>query len=120
MSERMARVGELLKREIGSCIERNFEFREALVTVHAVDVAPNLRSANVFVGIIGEEQQKEKVLEELNKRRGMIQTQVFKRVTLKYSPQLTFLEDNSVERGVRLVNILDEIEVPEDLDENPG
>ena len=52
MSARMPKVNALLKREIGNCLEKNFEFPDILVTIHDVEVSPNLRNAIVFVGVI--------------------------------------------------------------------
>lgn len=105
----MARVSELLKRELGQCLERDFEFRDVLVTIHDVDVTPDLRNAHVFVGIVGDQSRRDAVMEQLDRKRGHIQSQVMKRVVLKYTPQLHFRFDDSIERGVRVVNILDEI-----------
>ena len=50
MSLRISKVNELLKREIITCVERNFEFSNVLVTIHGVDTSPNLKTAKVFVG----------------------------------------------------------------------
>lgn len=109
MSQRIARVNELLKREISACIEKNFEFPNLLVTIHEVSTAADLKSAQVFLGVIGSEADKESVIAKLNAKRGFIQGVVMKRVVLRYTPQLTFRADDSVERGVRILNILDEI-----------
>lgn len=105
----MARVSELLKRELGVCLEREFDFKDILVTIHDVDVTPDLRHAHVFVGIVGNENKRGSVMEQLERKRGQIQAQVMKRVVLKYTPQLHFRVDDSIERGVRVVNILDEL-----------
>jgi len=119
MSNRLVRVSELLKREIGQCLERDFEFRDMLVTVHAVDVTPDLRNAHVFIGIVGSDEGRGRVIDQLNRKRGSIQTRVMRRVVLKYTPQLHFRFDGSVERGVRVVNLLDEIaqDLPPEDDE---
>lgn len=109
MSQRISKVNELLKREIITCVERSFEFPDILVTIHAVDTAPNLRSAKVYVGIIGEEAKARDVITRLNKKSGFIQNEMMKRVVLRNTPMLTFVGDNSVERGVHVLSILDEI-----------
>ncbi len=117
MSQRISKVNELLKREIITCVERNFEFPDLLVTIHAVDTAPNLRSAKVYVGVIGGADDARDVVTRLNRKRGFIQSEMMKRVVLRNTPQLTFITDDAVERGVRVVNILDElgeIELPEE------
>ncbi|MEM1441213.1 MAG: 30S ribosome-binding factor RbfA [Verrucomicrobiota bacterium] len=109
MSQRMSRVNELLKREISTCLERNFEFPGILVTVHDVQVAHDLKTAQIFIGVIGSEEEKAKTLRKLNSKHGFIQNTVMKRVVLRNTPQFTFVSDDSVERGVRVLNILEEI-----------
>jgi len=129
MSQRLSRINELMKREISAYIERSFEFPGVLVTIHDVETAVDLRSAMVHIGVIGTPDQTREVLRQLNNKRGVIQNAVVKRVVIRNTPQLTFLVDDSVERGVRILNILDEIgeipdsppdEVPEiDLNKRP-
>lgn len=110
MSQRIARVNELLKREISSCVEKSFEFPGQLVTIHAVETAADLKSAKVFVGVVGGAgSEAEGVVSRLNGRSGFIQNVVMKRVVLRNTPRLTFITDDSIERGVRVLNILDEI-----------
>ena len=112
MSQRLLRVCELLKREIGLVITRDYAF-DALVTVTAVDVTPDLRQGHVFVGIIGGEGEKSKILNRLNKDHGQIQRKVSRRVVLKYTPQLHFKIDDSVERGVHVLSVIQELEEEE-------
>ena len=122
MSNRLARVRELLRREISRCIDRDFEFPGVLVTIHDVDVTPDLKKAHVFVGVVGSEGSEASVLRQLNRKRGQIQNQVARRVVLKFTPRIEFRADHSVERGVRVVSILDSIveEKPDvaDVDED--
>ncbi len=118
MSQRLSRINELMKREISAYIERSFEFPDVLVTIHDVETAIDLRSAMVHIGVIGTPDQTRGVLRQLNNKRGVIQNAVVKRVVIRNTPQLTFLVDDSVERGVRILNILDEI--GEIRDPEPG
>ncbi|MAS92597.1 MAG: ribosome-binding factor A [Verrucomicrobiales bacterium] len=121
MSQRISRINELLKREISSCIEKNFEFPNMLVTVHAVETAVDLKAAKVYIGVIGSETDRANVVRKLNAKHGFIQGVVSKRVVLRYTPQLTFFADDSIERGVRVLNILDEIgeiDLPDDDSSN--
>jgi len=120
MSQRIARVNELLKREISACVEKSFEFPDVLVTIHDVATAADLKAAQVFIGVIGSPEQTARVVDRLNAKRGFIQNVVMKRVILRNTPQLTFVADDSVERGVRVLDILDEIgeiDLPEEPDE---
>jgi ribosome-binding factor A len=110
-SLRHQRVRELLKREIGEVIRREIPASEAgLITVNDVGVAGDLKSATVFVGIIGHADRRRKGLEILRKERPRIQGLVARSVVLKYTPKLRFVLDDSIERGNRVLSILDEIE----------
>jgi ribosome-binding factor A len=118
MSQRLLRVRELLKREIGQLLTQDYEF-PALVTVNAVDASPDLRTAKVFIGIIGSPGESAKIITRLNRERGNIQRQISKRVVLKFTPQLTFELDDSVERGVRTIDLLQQIEAEDAVREEP-
>src|SRR5438105_6748031 len=98
-SLRIQRVRELLKREIGQVILREFPVSEAgLVTVNDVDVAGDLHSAIVFISILGTADQQKRGLALLTKHRKRIQGLVARAVILKYTPTLKFLIDDSVAR----------------------
>lgn len=119
MSQRLDRINELLKREISACIEKGFEFPDVLVTIHGVETAVDLKDASVHVGVIGTPEQARAVVNRLNGRRGFIQATVMKRVVLRNTPHLHFKIDDSIERGVRILNLLDEIgeiDLPDDPD----
>jgi ribosome-binding factor A len=110
-SLRHQRVRELLKREIGEVIRREISVNEAgLITVNDVGVAGDLKSATVYVGIIGGSNQQRKGLEVLKKERSRLQGLVARSVILKYTPKLRFVLDDSIERGNRVLGIIDEIE----------
>jgi ribosome-binding factor A len=110
-SLRLLRVRELLKREIGEVIRREFPVSEAgLVTVNEVDVSGDLHSAAVFISILGSAEQQKRGRSLLNRHRHRIQSQVARAVILKYTPKLRFVMDDSVVRGNRVLQILDELE----------
>ena len=119
MSRRLDRVNELLKREISSVLQRDFEWKGSLVTVNAVEVSQDLKDARVYIGVLGGHE--EKVIHRLNGERGSIQGRVMKRVVLKNTPVLRFVGDDSVVRGVDIVNLLDEVaELPVAPPEDEG
>ncbi len=119
MSRRTDRVNELLRREISSVLQRDFEWRGLLVTVNAVEVSQDLKDARVFMGVLGGDG--EKVISRLNRERGSIQGRVMTRVVLKNTPVLRFVSDDSVVRGVDIVNLLDEVaELPTAPPEEEG
>ncbi len=110
-SHRLERVRELLKREIGEAIRREIPVQKAgLVGVNDVEVAGDLKTANVYVGLLGTEEQKKLALDLLNISRPRIQAHIAKSVVLKYTPKLKFLVDESVARGNRVLQIIEELE----------
>ena len=120
MSVRQERVRELLKRQIGEVIRREFPVEEVgVITVNEVGVSGDLHSATVFVGIIGSESQRKKALNVLQKDRKRLQMIVAREVILKYTPQLKFVADESIERATRVLAIIDQIEKEKPADEAP-
>lgn len=110
-SLRVERVRELLKRQLGEIIRREVQTSEAgMITVNEVSVSKDLQMATVYVGIIGKEPQVKHGMELLQKERKRIQGLVGRAVVLKYTPQLRFVLDDSISRGNRVLEILDEIE----------
>jgi ribosome-binding factor A len=112
MKHRLLRVNELLKRELSSIITREISFEGALVTLNHVDVTPDLKHAHAYISVLGKEDQAS-AMATLEEHRVMLQTALAKAVTLKYTPQLVFHFDDSIERGARVFEILQEIETPE-------
>lgn len=113
MSLRLQRVQALLKREIGEVIRRELPVEQAgLLNVNDVIVTSDLRSAVVYIGVLGTPQQTKAGLALLKKNRRRIQSFVGKAVVLKYTPHLRFLVDDAIERGNRVLQILDELDHP--------
>jgi ribosome-binding factor A len=110
-SHRLLRVRELLKREIGEVIRREFPVSETgFVSVNDVECAGDLKSATVFISIFGNADQQKRGLALLAERRGRIQGLVGRSVVLKYTPVLRFVADESVVRGNRVLEIIEELE----------
>jgi ribosome-binding factor A len=110
-SLRLQRVRELLKREIGETIRREFPISEAgLITVTDVDVTGDLKSATVFTSILGNPDQQKRGFHLLTEHRARIQGLVARAVILKYTPTLRFVFDDSVARGNRVLQIIEELE----------
>ena len=120
MSLRLLRVCELIKRELGVIIGREIKFEAPLVSVRAVDITPDLKNAHVFISVIGTNWQKDEALKVLNEKRQHLQHELSRRVIIKYTPHLHFQLDESIERGTRVLNLLDEIEQTLPHDEMPG
>ncbi|MEY2501769.1 MAG: ribosome-binding factor [Verrucomicrobiota bacterium] len=112
MKHRLLRVNELLKRELSSIITREISFEGALVTLNQVDVTPDLKHAHAYVSVFGKDNQAT-AMAKLEEHRVVLQTALAKAVTLKYTPQIIFHLDDSIERGARVFEILQQIETPE-------
>lgn len=111
MKHRLLRVNELLKRELSALLVREMDFEGLLVTVNQVDVTPDLKSAHVYISVLGGNERTD-VIAELEEARVMLQHDLSKHVILKYTPHLIFHLDDSIERGSRVLEILQEIEPP--------
>jgi ribosome-binding factor A len=112
MKHRQLRLNELVKRELSAIIARELNFEGALVTINDVDVTPDMKSAHVFVSVLGSK-QRESVLNKLEENRPALQAELSRRVVLKYTPHLVFHLDRSIERGTRVIEIMQQIESPE-------
>lgn len=115
-SNRLTRVNELLKREIASCLIRMMSddgFDISALTVTNVSISPDLRHARVGVSILGHEQDRQEMLNELKQRRKDIQHEVTRFVTLKYTPRLSFYLDETIEAGDRVLNLIHQLELEE-------
>jgi ribosome-binding factor A len=108
MSKRLDRINELLRREISAVVQRDYEWSGRLVTVNAVEVTQDLKEGKVWIGVLGG--SADGVIDKLNHDHGAIQTKVAKRVVLKSTPVLRFRHDGSAERGVEIVNLLQEVD----------
>jgi ribosome-binding factor A len=110
MKHRLRRVNELIKRELSAIILRDITFEQGLVSVNQVDVTSDLKNAHVFVSVLGAAGGP--VINQLEENRGALQAALAKHVVLKYTPHLVFHLDESIERGARVIEILQEIETP--------
>lgn len=108
MSRRMDRVNELLRREISTVIQHDFEWGGKMVTVSGVEVTQDLKEGKVWIGVIGG--VAEPIIEKLNRAHGAVQKAVMKRVVLRSTPVLRFVHDDSAVRGVEIVNLLEEVD----------
>jgi ribosome-binding factor A len=109
MKHRQLRVNELVKRELSGIVARELNFEKALVSINAVEVAPDLKSAHVFVSALGTG-NKDSVIDKLESHRPVLQAELSRHVVLKYTPHLIFHLDESIKRGARVLEILDNLE----------
>ena len=108
MSRRSERTSKLIQREISALLEREVNDPRliTLISVTEVSLSPDLRHAKVFVSTLGNEINKEDMLAGFNKASGFLRRELASHLKLKYTPQLSFHYDDSIERGARLLNLI--------------
>ena len=104
-----AAVREVLAEAVGELRDPRIGF----VTVTAVKTSPDLRHAVVYVSVLGSDKKRENTLAGLGAAHGVLQARIAHELRLKRTPQLTFEYDESVERGVRMSQLIDEL-APDD------
>jgi ribosome-binding factor A len=111
----MRRVNEAVRAVVAEAIGDLKDPRIGLVTVTAVDVTPDLSEARVFVSVLGNERKRRATLAGLESARGVLQSRIGRELSLRKTPTLSFAYDASVERGVRMSALIDELaaELPE-------
>jgi len=110
-SIRIQRVSELIKREVGEAIRAEIPVGEGgLISVNEVEVTGDLREATVYASVLGDAEQQQRGFHALLKHRHRIQDHVAHTVILKYTPKLRFVLDDSVVRGNRVLQLIEEIE----------
>jgi ribosome-binding factor A len=110
-SGRMRRVDEAVRAVLSDVIASHLKDpRVGFVTVTGVKTSPDLRHARVFVSVLGDEDARSASLEGLRSAHGFLQSRVASELTLKHTPTLTFEYDDSVDRGMRITELLAETE----------
>ena len=109
MAQRMRRVNELMREVIGSAIASELEDpRIGFVTVTSVDTSADLRSARVYVSVLGDAAEREATLTGLRSSHGVLQAVIARETRIKRTPTLTFHYDDTPERGVRISRLLED------------
>jgi len=105
-----ARVGETLKEEIGVIIEGELgDPRIALCTVTEIALAPDGKSARVYIEVAGDEREQEETIKAINAAKGYIRRELLIRLGVRHVPELNFLLDKSQEYGSRIDDLLGRI-----------
>ena len=109
----MRRVNAAVREVLAEAIGELRDPRIGFVTVTGVETSSDLRQAQVFVSVLGSDRKRERTLEGLEAAHGVLQARIGRELRLKRTPQLTFAYDDSVERGVRMSQLIDEL-APDD------
>jgi ribosome-binding factor A len=113
MGDRMRRVNEAVREVVSEGLGELKDPRIGFVTVTGVETSPDLRHARVFVSVLGSEVKQKRTLVGLAAAHGVLQARLARELRMKRTPQLAFEYDPTVERGVRMTQLIDEL-APED------
>lgn len=105
----MRRVNEVLREVVGAAIGSDLNDPSiGFVTVTSVETSPDLRTAKVFVSVLGSEEEREASLTGLRRAHGVIQSRIAAETHMKRTPTLTFRYDDTIEKGDRINRLLEE------------
>jgi ribosome-binding factor A len=108
--QRKDRVGDLIKREIAQIIQRELKDPGiGFVTVTAVDVSVDLKQARVFYSVLGDDDSKRRSALALKRASGFIQNEIGRKLKLRYTPEILFEFDRSVEYGAHIEELIQKI-----------
>ena len=114
MGQRITRVNELVRREISQILHTQYRDETVYITITDVSITPDLRNARIFYSVLGDAIKSREAGKFLAKHKTEIKRCLGKTVILKYLPHLEFVLDPSIERAIKLVNYMDELESPLD------
>ena len=105
----MRRVNAAVREVLSEAVVELKDPRIGFITITGVDTSTDLRSAVVFVSVLGSERKREQSIDGLQAAHGLLQARIARELRMKRTPQLTFEYDPSVERGVRMSQLIDEL-----------
>ena len=111
-SRRVSRVAELIKREVSQLVQRDIKddrVGAGMVSVTDVDVSGDLQHAKIYVSIYGSDQARAETMAGLKAATGYVRSELGQRVRLRRTPEVVFIEDRSLERGDRVLSLLNRL-----------
>lgn len=108
---RIIRVGEEIRRELAEIIREDLKdprLKESLVSVTHVDVAKDLRYAAVYLSCLGTGAEEKEIMAVFKQAAGFLRTELARRLNLRFTPELTFKFDSSIQKGARINQLLKE------------
>jgi ribosome-binding factor A len=109
MSDRMRRVNESVRQVLSEALPELKDPRIGFVTVTGVDTSADLRQARVYVSVLGSERKRKETLAGLAAAHGVLQARLARELRMKRTPTLAFEYDPTVEEGVRMSKLIDEL-----------
>ncbi|AVM69827.1 30S ribosome-binding factor RbfA [Lachnospiraceae bacterium oral taxon 500] len=116
-SHRMTRVNEEVKMELSAIIQREVKDPriDSLVSVVAVDTTGDLKECKVYISVLGDEEKRAQTMEGLKSSAGFIRRELAHRLNLRNTPNLHFMLDTSIERGVEMSRLIRDVRLEDEL-----
>jgi ribosome-binding factor A len=120
MLRRAERVSTLIRKEISELLQEQVHDPrlKGFISITEVTTSDDLKNTKVFISILGDETEKDDVLKGFVAATGYFRTQLSKRLLLRQVPELSFHIDNSIERGSKLINLIDKVVAQDAKDEH--
>jgi len=119
MSVRAEKVASLIKQEVSTIVQRNFSMDQfGFLTVTDVEMSADLKNAKIYVSVFGDAARKEKTLVLLDEQKGFIRSTLGRSIRLKFTPSITFVLDETLDRAMKIERIINEIRKDEGPETN--
>jgi ribosome-binding factor A len=111
---RLERLNSLLRQELSELLRREVKDPRlsGMISITGVEIAPDLKYAQVFVSSLGGQEEKASILESLHRAAGFLRGELSKNLRLRYTPDLDFRWDDSIEHGAHILELLDKVKPP--------
>lgn len=119
-SRRVSRVAELIKREVSQMLLQDIKddrVGAGMVSVTDVDVSGDLQHAKIYVSIYGTDEARKQIMAGLKSATGYIRSELGHRVRLRRTPEVIFQEDRSIERGTKVLSLINQLNISRPLDD---
>ncbi|WP_066635289.1 30S ribosome-binding factor RbfA [Desulfolucanica intricata] len=115
MSHRPERLGEAIKKEISDLIINELKDpRVGFASVTSVEVSNDLGYAKVFISVLGSPEEQEATMQGLQRAQGFIRREISRRIRMRHVPELTFKLDQSINHGVKIMKLLEDVREKEE------
>lgn len=117
-SHRMTRVNEEVKMELSAIIQREVKDPriDSLVSVVAVDTTGDLKECKVYISVLGDDQKRSETMEGLRSSGSFIRRELARRLNLRNTPNLHFIMDTSIERGIEMSKLIQDVRLEDEND----
>ena len=118
MAHRIERVNSLIRQEISELLQQQVKdprLGNSFITVTEVATSSDFKQSKIFVSSISTEEEKKKVLKALGSASGFLRRELSRRLKLRYTPELIFQWDNSLEQGDHILKLINEVAHEEDI-----